>query len=654
MKVSGIQHSLVFFCTLLSTSLSAEIRMPRIFSSHMVLQQGRDIPVWGWADPGERVTVKLYDQKESAIADEDGAWRVTLDKMQAGGPYQMIVEDSSVTVFDDVLIGEVWICSGQSNMEWPLSMVRNAEAEMAAADHPNLRLFTVPNRIGARPEADLPSGSWAVCTPETAPGFSAVGYFFGREILDTQNPPVGLISTNWGGTDIETWISREAIQTHPDFKTSAMTPDSLSVEEMLVRAQAEYDAWLDSLRIRDRGLRQGEPVWADPAMEASGWPVMTLPTLWEGAGLPGLDGVVWFRTTFELTDPESESDLFLSLGPIDDSDETFINGRKVGEMWSQYNVPRKYTAPSDVLRPGENILTVRVEDYTGGGGLWGKPEQLFIRTVSEERTLVGPWRYRVGVDGSRRPAQPGPNSHPSLLYNGMVHPLIPYAMRGVIWYQGENNAGWAYQYRELFPLMIRDWRDRWGGEFPFLFVQLANYMAPREIPQGSDWAELREAQLMALDLKKTGMAVIIDIGEADDIHPRNKQDVGHRLALAARHIAYGEDLVWSGPIYDSMKKKKDAIQIAFAHAGSGLVAKDRYGYLKGFTIAGPDSVFHWAKAEIVDEDKVKVWNPDIKKPIAVRYGWAANPDDVNLYNKEGLPASPFRTDDWPGITQNAN
>ncbi|NQT25172.1 beta galactosidase jelly roll domain-containing protein [candidate division KSB1 bacterium] len=639
---------------LLSITLVAEVRLPRVFSSHMVLQQDRDIPVWGWAEPGEQVTVKLFDQKKSTTADEEGTWRVTLSKMEAGGPYQMIVEDSSVVLFDDVLIGEVWICSGQSNMEWPLSMVNNADEEMAAADYPNMRLFQVSNRIGGKPETDLPSGAWAVCTPETAPEFSAVGYFFGRDLLKTQNVPVGLISSNWGGTDIETWISQEAIQTHLDFEAPDEAMGKMSMQEIMEKADEEYEAWLVSIRENDLGMKEGSPIWADPDLDASEWPIMSLPSLWEGSGLPGLDGVVWFRKTFDLTDPEAKSDLHLSLGPIDDSDETFVNGKKVGEMWDQYNVPRKYTVPSDVLQSGTNTLAVRVEDYTGGGGLWGKPEQLFIQTMTEERTLVGDWQYQVGSGSeSRRPRQPGPNSYPSLLFNGMINPLIPYAMQGVIWYQGENNAGRAYQYRDLHPLMIKDWRNRWDDDFPFLLVQLANYMAAQDAPAESDWAELREAQLMTLSEKKTGMAVTIDVGEAQDIHPRNKQDVGHRLALAARKIAYGEDIVHSGPIYDSMKKKKDHIQLKFKHAGSGLEVKDRYGYLKGFAIAGLDSVFHWAKAEIDGKDKVKVWNPKIEKPIAVRYGWAANPDDVNLYNKEGLPASPFRTDDWPGVTQKA-
>ncbi|MBN2105516.1 beta galactosidase jelly roll domain-containing protein [bacterium] len=652
MKLSKLYVPAAILIILLVESLWSEVHLPRIFSDHMVLQRNHGIPVWGWANPGEQVTVRLSGQETTVTAEEDGTWDIALDAMEAGGPHQMTVEGSNVVIFDDVMVGEVWICSGQSNMEWPLSLVNNAEEEMAGADYPNIRLFQVYNRIGVKPEADLPDGAWAVCTPMTVPGFSAIGYLFGREIHQTQNVPVGLISMNWGGTDIETWISPAAIRTHPDFKNSGDETEQLSVEQMLVKADSVYKAWLESLRTKDRGMEAGDPVWADPHLNVGEWPVMSLPCLWEADGLPGLDGVVWFRTTFELTDSEAETDIFLSLGPIDDSDETFVNGKKVGEMWEKYNVPRKYTIPSKVLQSGPNTLVVRVEDYTGGGGLWGKPEQLFIRTSSEKRSLAGEWRYQVGYGNEmKRPAQPGPNSYPSLLFNGMVHPIIPYAMQGVIWYQGENNAGRAYQYRVLFPLMIRDWREQWNEDFPFLFVQLANYMAPSDTPAGSDWAELREAQLMALDEKNTAMAVTIDIGEAGDIHPRNKQDVGHRLALAARKIVYGEDVVYSGPVYESMKTKKDAVQIQFKHAGSGLAVKDRYGYLKGFTIAGQDSVFHWAKAEITGKDNVRVWHPDIKMPISVRYGWAANPHDVNLYNKEGLPASPFRTDDWKGLTE---
>lgn len=643
----------LMFCLFFSAAiLKADVKMPRIFSTNMVLQRNQSIPVWGWADPGEKVTVQLGDESKSTTADDKGTWTVSLKKRTAGGPLQMKISGNNEIIFDNILIGDVWLCSGQSNMELPLSVTNGAEAEIASANFPDIRLFTVPNNMAAQPASDIPSGEWDVCSPTTVPGFSAVGYYFGKDIYQTQKTPIGLISSNWGGTDIETWISWETILKDPDFSHLDTLSMDGSIESLLEKGQQAYNTWILSLQKSDLGKVDGKAIWANPDLDVTDWKTMQVPQLWESAGLPGLNGIVWFRTSFELSDSAAQSDATLSLGPIDDSDETFINGIKVGEMWSKYNTPRFYTISKDLLKPGVNSLVVRIEDYMGGGGMWGKPKELVLETSEGKIPLAGEWLYKVASPAEiSSPSTPGPNSYPSLLYNGMIHPLIPYAITGVIWYQGENNASRAYKYRTLFPTMIEDWRNKWHSDFPFLFVQLANYMDVQPEPGSSDWAELREAQLLTLSEKKTAMAVIIDIGEAGDIHPRNKKDVGYRLSLPARKMVYGEDIVYSSPIYDSMKIKDSDVILKFKHAGSGLTAKDKYGYLKGFAIAGEDQVFHWAKAEIVDKDQVKVWNPDIPNPVAVRYGWAYNPDDVNLYNLEGLPASPFRTDKWTITTQ---
>jgi sialate O-acetylesterase len=381
------------------------------------------------------------------------------------------------------------------------------------------------------------------------------------------------------------------------------------------------------------------------------WQKMDLPQLWENAGLNELDGIVWFMKEITLTQEDAAKSMVLRLGPVDDSDHTYVNGSLVGSTEGKYDKIREYEVKPEVLKTGKNIICVRVTDIGGGGGLWGKAEELFYKSGENKAvTLAGEWSYQIGSKQIPTLETVGPNSYPTLLFNAMIHPLIPFTIKGAIWYQGESNARRAYQYREIFPAMITDWRKNWGqGDFPFLFVQLANFMKAKDEPGESSWAELREAQMMTLSLPNTGMAVIIDIGKADDIHPRNKQDVGFRLARNALKIAYQQDVVYSGPLYQSFKIEDDKIRINFTNTGSGLAVKDRYGYLKGFSIAGKDKKFVWAKAQI-EGNEVIVHNTAVQNPVAVRYGWADNPDDVNLYNREGFPASPFRTDDWPGVT----
>lgn len=379
---------------------------------------------------------------------------------------------------------------------------------------------------------------------------------------------------------------------------------------------------------------------------------MILPNLWESQGMKGMDGVVWFRKTITIPGSMIGAPATLHLGKVDDTDHTWINGQSVGETRNAYDKLRQYVIPEGVLKGGENTIAVRVEDYGGGGGLWGAAKDMYLEIGGTRIELAGSWQYRVSPQGMKmNQAAMGPNDAPTLLFNGMIKPLIPYAIQGAIWYQGESNASRAYSYRTLFPTMIKDWRKRWGRDFPFLWVQLANFKPPVATPGDSDWAELREAQSMTLSLPNTGQAVIIDIGEADDIHPRNKQDVGYRLGLAAEKVAYGRNLTYSSPMYKEMRKEGDRIILSFEHVDKGLRVKDRYGYLKGFAIAGADKKWVWAKAELISDHEIAVYSPRIKAPVAVRYGWASNPDDANLYNAAGLPASPFRTDDWLGITK---
>ncbi|NJN26749.1 MAG: sialate O-acetylesterase [Cyclobacteriaceae bacterium] len=390
-------------------------------------------------------------------------------------------------------------------------------------------------------------------------------------------------------------------------------------------------------------------LWSDPDTNYTAWKEMDIPQLWESAGLAGLDGVVWFAHEFQLDPQDVLNDLEIHLGQIDDNDIAWINGFKIGETQG-YNLHRAYHVAKDQLKTGRNIVVVRVEDTGGGGGIYGEAADMYVKLSEKKIALSGSWRFRIGKGDFSSTV--GPNSMPSLLYNAMIHPLIPYGIKGAIWYQGESNTSRAYQYRTTFPLLINNWREDWGlGAFPFFFVQLANFMAPSVQPEQSAWAELREAQSLTLSLPNTGMATAIDIGEANDIHPRNKQEVGRRLALNAIRVAYHQDVVASGPSYNAMQIEGNRAMISFDHIGSGLYLKDKYGYVNGFAIAGRDKVFRWARAQIMG-DQVMVWSDMVAEPVAVRYAWGNNPDDVNLYNLEGLPAVPFRTDNWPGITVN--
>ena len=633
-------------------STRAEVRLPSIIGSNMVLQRNTECRIWGWAGNGEEVTVSFRDTEKSTRADNNGRWEVTLPPMKEGGPFRMTISGKNEIVLDNILIGDVWVCSGQSNMEFSLSRAMNAEEEIQQADYPQIRLFTAPNNIQFEPAEDTDGGQWQECNPGTAAGFSAVGYFFGRHIHRELGIPVGLLNTSWGGTVVETWISGESIRQVEEFSERVANLKGAKPEEEIARRKAELEALVKKYGGDEPGMVEGRALWAVPDLDMSGWGEMELPTLWESAGLEGLDGVVWFRKEFTLGEEEAGEDLVLELGPIDDSDMTWVNGHKVGEMKNAYDQPRIYKVPAAYLKTGRNVLAVRVEDTGGGGGLYGEENQMKISSSAASVSLAGKWHFRVSpVDLTMNINNfISPNSNPTLLYNGMIHPFIKFPVRGAIWYQGESNAGRAYQYRTLFPLLITDWRDKWNNpEMPFFFVQLANYMQPKKQPGESQWAELREAQLMTLSLPNTGMAVIIDIGEADDIHPRNKQDVGYRLALPALHVAYGKDAVYSGPVFREMILDGPDVILEFDHTGSGLMVKDKYGYVKGFAMAGNDRKFYWARGSIRD-NKVVLNCAQVPKPVAVRYGWADNPDDQNLYNKDGLPATPFRTDDWPGLT----
>ncbi len=629
---------------LLQSAAYADVTLPFIISDNMVLQRDVPVNIWGWAKPGERITVAMADQKISVKTSTSGEWKVQFKPIPAGGPFEMKISGKNDLVLKNILVGDVWVCGGQSNMEWPLSQSRNWIADKSTLDNPKIRLFYVPKNMSMKPLPNTKEALWEMCDAKTAASFSAIGYYFGKNLVKQLDVPIGLINSNWGGTDIETWISLETMYQDKDYSSAIEKMKTVNLDEMQKEAERKIKEWQDAISNKDPGIVSK---WYSPEFNASGWEVMKLPQAWEGAGLPGLDGVVWFRKEFTLSAAEAGREVIISLGPIDDSDECYVNGKLIGKTENRYDFPREYKLAPGLLKEGKNVVCIKVIDTGGGGGLWGMDNQLYVEADGDKRSLAGDWFYKVGLNLPAPRDVSSPNSLPSLLFNGMISPLINYPIKGVIWYQGENNAGNYLKYRELFPAMIHDWRSKWQtGDFTFLFVQLANYMEPPQVPQQSSWAGLREAQTMTLSVPKTGMAVIIDIGEAKDIHPRNKDDVGYRLSLAALKIAYDRDLVYSGPVFKSMEISGDKAVLEFDHVGSGLMAKDRYGYLKAFSIAGADRKFVWAKASVAPGNQVIVSSDAVKNPVAVRYAWADNPEDANLYNAEGLPASPFRTDDW--------
>jgi sialate O-acetylesterase len=554
-----------------------------------------------------------------------------------------------------VYIGDVWICSGQSNMEMSVAQCNDAVQEIAAADFPRMRLLRIEHNASTVPLNDVGTGGWQICSPNTVKDFSAVAYFFGRRLHESLQIPIGLVQTAWGGTVAEAWTSKAGLSSLPEFADAVQKFDNDSTrrhsyeEQQKLYKKAQQD-WIDTVDSLDIGSSQSKS-WADPLMFTDDWAVTSVPGLWEGGNIGNYDGIVWYRRVVIVPDSSGSDSWILSLGMIDDIDVTWVNGVRVGGM-DVYNQPREYPVPDGVIRPGMNVIAVRILDHHGGGGFWGAPETMFLKgSRSEKISLAGDWRYKLGIESGRVPPIPpeitGLENTPTVLYNAMIHPLVPYGIQGVIWYQGESNADRAYQYRRLFPALIRDWRNKWNEDFPFIFVQLANYRARDPEPGESDWAELREAQTMTLSVPNTGMAVAIDIGDALDIHPKNKQDVGKRLALNAMANIHGEAMMFSGPIYRSFRKENNKIRVFFKYAAGGLVAKND-SLVRGFAIAAEDRKFVWANAAIEGESVI-VSSPLVSDPAAVRYAWADNPV-CNLYSTAGLPVSPFRTDDWPGIT----
>ncbi|HLP08408.1 MAG TPA: sialate O-acetylesterase [Opitutaceae bacterium] len=633
----------MFFGLLAAAGLArADVVPGSLFCEHAVLQQGMPIPVWGTADDNEKVTVTLAGETASTIA-RAGKWSVRLRALPAGGPHVLRITGKNRLEIADILIGEVWVCSGQSNMERQLGLrdgqqpIKDWQSEVAAADFPQIRHFGVAQRLALTPQAHV-DGRWLVCSPQTAPEFSAVGFFFGRALHLARGTPIGLIHSAWGGTPAEAWTSENGIAQIQEFAATTALLERVRRDPVGARAEFERELarWFE---VNDPGSGSPAP-WSTESSDTATWSVMRLPAYWEKAGLPDFDGVVWYRREVDVPAEWSGHEAELHLGAVDDIDATWVNGRFIGSG-SEWLTPRVYHLPAGTLKPGHNVVAVRVLDTGGGGGMWGGGDTMRVVCEADPAhpiELAGDWHYKVSVAMRNAPPPPTDPSAgsgtPTVLYNGMIAPLQPYAIRGVIWYQGEANSGQSQLYRRVFPNLVADWRRAWGqGEFPFLYVQIAPF---NEMPP-----EIREAQRLSLaTIPNSAMVVTLDVGDANDIHPANKRPVGERLALAAQALAYGEKFEYSGPLFDTMRIAGNRAVLRFTHLGGGLEA--RSGGLTGFTIAGADQVFHPAQALIVG-DTIEVAADAVAAPIAVRYAWANVPEG-NLFNRAGLPASPFATD----------
>lgn len=656
----------------------------KVYGDHMVLQRQKPVKISGTAEAGKSVKVTLADKSVYAEADQNGEWVAIFAPMEAGGPYVVTVNGGAKAEkveFNDVLLGEVWVCSGQSNMEWSVKNSKNGAAEVASSANNQIRLYNVNSRRGVSPrkvvrDVDV---KWQLCGPDTVGNFSAIGYFFGREINKELKVPVGLINSSWGGTPIESWISLEGYQKYNWEKAlnriAALGAEDPAAKEKLKNAAAEAVAkmkiWEEKFYGDNAAAVKAAEGWKDADINLAGWEKVKAP----GSIPEDMIGVYWFRSEFTAPDSWADKDLILSLGAIDDCDVAYINGVKVGSTMTDtpmyWSAPRIYQVPASLVKPGKNVIAVRVVNNYGGGGMSGPGDQMFVQLKADKNQKVmlagdnwyGKKEFAVASNFPVRPEPAAtsadgdrPQNFPATLYNAMIAPLTCYPVRGFLWYQGESNAGAYRDYMTLQPMLIDNWRTLWGDDsMPFIFVQLAAYQAHRpkdrlpddfwknRQPGNDSWAYFREVQTATLKVPNTGMAVTIDVGDHSDIHPIDKQTVGYRMAKEAGRICYGSKDISAGPMYDKQVLENGKIRIFFTNVGGGLVA-DPDGTVNTFAIRGEKGDFVWAKAK-VEGDTVVVWADEVKDPKFVRYSWSSYPGNPNLFNKEGFPASPFRSEE---------
>jgi sialate O-acetylesterase len=647
----------ILLITWLSPLHAAELRLASVFTDHMVLQRDKPVPVWGTADPGQEVQVHFAGQQKTTRTDASGRWMVKLAPLQANARPDILRVNG--LAIEDVLVGDVWLCSGQSNMGFPVEACLHPQQEIAQAQYPGIRLFSVAQNPSLTPVHEV-QGTWKVCSPETVGRFSGAAYFFGRELHQRVKVPIGLLLSSVGGTPAEAWTRREALATVPLFAARADKENAeiLSQKDDNERFVTERAAWEAHYGVTPPPISEKAKNWADADLDETGWSRVTLPASWSGLGMKS-GGVFWIRREFEVPAASAGKPFLLGLNWVTDQyDTAYFNGVEVGHASDKApgfnHVQRSYPVPGKLVKAGRNVVAVRVVSATERASLY-LPRTVGV-PVEDRHAAQTDWLFRVEHSFAPLPpdalkSRPKPNNQAlrnvsASLYNGMIAPLLPTAIRGAVWYQGESNSPRASEYGELLSLLIRDWRTQWGqGDFPFLIQQLVNNGLPHNDPnKPSSWPLLREAQArVAESLPQCGIAVGIELGDPHTIHPANKQDVGKRLALVALEKVYGEPVESSGPRFESMQKEGSAIRIRFSHA-AGLHSKE--GPLRQFAIAGEDQNYVWADAKL-DGETVLVSHPQVPMPASVRYAWSDNPDGCNLFNGAGLPAMPFRTDTVP-------
>lgn len=646
---------------LLTIQAKADVSVPRLISDGAIFQRDKPITIWGWADEGEAVTVKFAGKEKKTIAKE-GSWSVEFPALKAGGDYQLVVTGKNTLTRNNIVMGDVWIASGQSNIELPLYRLRYQYPEVISSTNlPLIREFNVPVTYAFKgPQKDFQQGIWKTATVENISTFSGVGFFFMRKLHQEVGVPIGLITVPVGGSPAEAWISEEGLKNFPHYvKQLAPFKDDQFVQDTIAKDKASNEKWYGELNAADLGLQQN---WSAEKLDTRLWKSITIPGKLKEQGYMLPNGSFWVRKTFSLTDEQAKKSGTVWLGCIVDGDQVFLNGQSIGQTGYQYP-PRIYAVPANLLKAGENNLSIRVTSYSGNPG-FVKDKRYDLDLGDEKVSLAGEWKFKVAAAVEPMNKTTTLHYQPASLFNAKLAPALPLQIKGVLWYQGESNvtrpdadpllrkpaklckdetcAAVKSEYRYLMTDLITDWRKQFNqGDFPFLYVQLVNFQEAFDQPTESKWAELREAQRELLVVKNTAMAVGIDVGEWNDIHPLNKQDVGERLALGAMKLAYGKkSIVSSGPLVKSVKLKSGKIEIAFDSAKGLTIRGDQ---IKRLAIAGVDKKFVWTTAK-VKNDRLIVDTSVVTNPKWVRYAWADNPDGANLYNAAGLPASPFEAE----------
>ena len=643
MKANTKLKSLLLVLFLIPILCFAEVKLPKLVSDGMILQRDANVRIWGWAANSEKVTIRFMDATYTATANDKGQWEVMLPKMKAGGPFKMEINASNSITINDILVGDVWVCSGQSNMQFSLRGSTIYQDVIAQSENTNIRHFSVGQgfKLGSR-ETDNRSGKWVSANPSSVTSFTAVGYFFAKKLYEIYKVPIGLINASVGGSSAEAWISEDGIKEFPRYYEEAQKFQMPGYMDKINKQDNDrVKAWNQQLKQNDEG-NKGQLKWSNPSFNVSDWETMHVPGYWINTKTGNVNGFVWFRREFNIPSTMTGKPATLKLGRIADADSVFINGKFIGSVNSLYSL-RSYKVPDNILKDGSNTIVVKITSLIHHGGFVpGRPYQIIADADTVK--LEGDWKYKVGAVAEPLEDRLFTGKIPTGLFNGMLAPVTNYTIKGAVWYQGESNTIRAFEHFVIFKELIKDWRNNWHqGDFPFLYVQLPNFVEENFETTKYDWAVLRETQLRALSIPNTGMAVTIDIGEFNDIHPVKKEPVGDRLALAAQKVAYGDNnVVYSGPIYKSLEIKGNRVILSFTNVGGGLVAKG--GELKCFEICGIDNVYYPAKATIAN-NKIVVTSEKVDKPVATRYAWANNPEAVNFYNKEGLPASPFRTNE---------